>query len=472
MRFREVFYRLVPGWLSNGDGEKVLYSLGLMQDTMAERFRLSYEADLPEYAPDDALTYIGRDRRIVRGINESSAAYADRLIRYLDDHRTQGNPFALMDQLYAYLQTSGVRLRTVDRRGNWFSRAADGTQTFSLDNGDFDWDGGALSSWARFWVIIDSSSGPWETQWDPTVEGSFSGTTTATADEIAGVMSLIREWKPVGTRCEYVIVNFDEDAFDQDTAATGYWHFDGVDQYINFGNVAALDFDSTDARTVTYWVRSSSPSWGTHLGKWSGAATRVGWVTRGNGASGVPRFEISNNYPTDSLVMDGASSVEDGDWHFVAWTYDGSLSPSGVLLRVDGASSALTTTVDTLTGASANAFNVNVGATNFGAASLYEGDIADVNVWASVLTPTQLDAIAALPRGTSLSAYAPLLSTLPAGDTYPTATDHGTGGNDGTMTNMDAGDITDDVPAGAWGDWSEDGRPVRFAGARYWRGPR
>lgn len=208
MRFRDIFYRLVPSWLSSGEGELVLYSLGFMGDAMAERFRLSYESDLPEYAPEDALAYIGRDRKIVRGINEPAAAYADRLVRYLDDHLTQGNPFALMDQLYAYLQTSGVTLRTVDRRGNWFERASDGTRTFTLDQANWDWDGDAVTNWGRFWVIIFSNTGPWTTQWTHPGGTATDGTTTATADEIAGVMSLIKEWKPTGTRCEWVIVCF------------------------------------------------------------------------------------------------------------------------------------------------------------------------------------------------------------------------------------------------------------------------
>ena len=32
------------------------------------------------------------------------------------------------------------------------------------------------------------------------------------------------------------------------------------------------------------------------------------------------------------------------------------------------------------------------------------------------------------------------------GDTFPTLTDNGSGGNDGTMTNMSSGNIVEDVP--------------------------
>jgi hypothetical protein len=212
MRFRDLFYGLVPDWLRRGDGERMLCVLGLMLDAFVERLRLSQEASDPSTAPADALPYIGRDRRIRRGINEPADAYAARLLRYLDDHMTQGNPFALMDQLYAYLQTDGVTLRTVDRRGNWFERAADGTRSFTLDQANWDWDGGVLSAWARFWVVIFTDQGPWSFQWAHPGGTSTDGTIDATADEIAGVRTIVREWMPAGTRCEWIVVCEDDPA--------------------------------------------------------------------------------------------------------------------------------------------------------------------------------------------------------------------------------------------------------------------
>lgn len=207
MRFRELFLGLVPSWLRDGDGARLLYSIGLLFDGFAERMRLSQEASDPSTAPSDALPYIGRDRRIVRGRNESNAAYAARLVRYLDDHRTQGNPYALMDQLYAYLQTECVTLRTVDRRGNWYERALDGTRTCTITGTEWEWDDLDLSHWARFWVIIFSDEGPWDIEWDPTGSGG-AVTTTASHEEVTTVREIIRAWKPAGTRCEWIIVCF------------------------------------------------------------------------------------------------------------------------------------------------------------------------------------------------------------------------------------------------------------------------
>lgn len=218
MRFRTAFYRLVPSWLRGGEGERVLYSLGLMMDAMAERFRLSHEADLPDYAPADAFPYLGRDRAIRRGINEPQDAYAARLIRYLDDHRTQGNPFTLMRQIRAYLQTD-VRVRTVDAAGNYFTIDFDGTESVLLAEGTWNWDGFPTRRDTRFWVIVYPIGGtdPWATlaAW-PAV--TTPATTTATSDAVRGLVSLIREWKPAGTRCEWIIVAHDDSTFDPTAA--------------------------------------------------------------------------------------------------------------------------------------------------------------------------------------------------------------------------------------------------------------
>jgi len=208
VRFRELFRGLVPAPYRNGDAERQLYAGGLLQDAFAERMRLGAYASTPDDAPADALVYLGRDRGIRRGRNEPAAAYAARLKMHRDAHRTQGNPFAMLDQLYAYLQTAGVTLRFVDRRGNWFTRAPSGSRGWALNTGAWDWDGGSLDRWGRFWVIIYSDQGPWSAQWDPTGSGAYSGTTTATADEIAAVRAIINEWKPAGMRCEWIVVAF------------------------------------------------------------------------------------------------------------------------------------------------------------------------------------------------------------------------------------------------------------------------
>jgi len=223
--FFESFRKILPSWLTSGDGGKVTASIALLADDFTARARLGLLARFPLYAPDDeALAALGRDRMIVRGIDEPSEAYAARLSTGLDDLKTRGNPYTLLKQLRAYLQADCV-VRIVDRRGNWWTIAADGTRSSSLDTGNWNWDGGSLSEWARFWVIIYPANGtmPWAPSgnWGDAGlygDGLFGHSdltigTTATTSQVAAVRQIIRDWSPRHAVCEWIIIAFDETTF-------------------------------------------------------------------------------------------------------------------------------------------------------------------------------------------------------------------------------------------------------------------
>jgi hypothetical protein len=223
-RFRLARYKTAPAWLTTGEGELVGYALDVVKDAFVERLRLGLMARLPyndpngaTTAPADALAAMGRDRKVVRGINESDASYAGRLLAWLDDRKTAGNPFALMQKLAEYTGP-GPMFRTVDNRGNWYTRAVDGERSFLLDQGNWDWDGDT-DRWSRFWVII-YPNGLWTEglAWGDVgaVWGEEEQTwgSTATAEQVQTIRSLVADWKPAGTRCKNIIIAFDNADFD------------------------------------------------------------------------------------------------------------------------------------------------------------------------------------------------------------------------------------------------------------------
>jgi hypothetical protein len=228
-RFRIVRQHLAPRWLTEGDGELVGYALDLVKDAFIERARLGLLARFPETAPTDAQVAIGRDRRVLKGINETNASYAARLIRWLDDRQRCGNPYALLQKLAEYMGPL-PKLRTVDNRGNWYTREADGTESAVLNEGNWDWDGNE-DRWSRFWVIVypnglwSEGSNDWGDAAGPSW-GENSGETwgsTATEEHVQSVRSIIADWKPAGTRCVNIILAFDNASFDPTAAvdATG-----------------------------------------------------------------------------------------------------------------------------------------------------------------------------------------------------------------------------------------------------------
>ncbi len=224
MNFRQLRKLITPRWLSEGDGELVGYALDLLKDAFAERARLGHLARFPENgpngetAPADALTALGRDRRMVRGINESASVYAARLKDWLTDRRRAGNPFVLMKQLAAYTGDTGCSFRTVDVRGNWYSRAADGTETSSVNTGNWDWDGDT-DRWSRFWVIIYPGT-LWTDGGEEWGSGDLWGSagslwgTDITPEQATNLRAIIADWKPAGTYRENIIVAFDPSSFD------------------------------------------------------------------------------------------------------------------------------------------------------------------------------------------------------------------------------------------------------------------
>jgi hypothetical protein len=230
---------LAPRWMTEEDGELVGYSLDIVKTSMLERFRLGLLARLPqngpngETPPSDALVALGRDRRVVRGLSDTDATYAAKLLLWLDDRRRAGNPFMLMQKLAEYLGPL-PSFCTVDARGNWYSRAADGTETSVLKQENWDWDGTPIGErWSRFWVIVypntlwAANTANWGANtwgapgWGESVE---TWGLTATAEQVATMRAIVADWMPAGTRCINIIVALDPASFDPTTPEPdGLW---------------------------------------------------------------------------------------------------------------------------------------------------------------------------------------------------------------------------------------------------------
>ncbi len=228
MNFRSIRPQQVPYWLRDGEGGALGYTLDVLKDAFADRAFQGLMSRFPQHdrtgettAPEDALLAMGRDRRVIRGIEETAQSFARRLIRWLDDRKLAGSPFALLQKLAEYIgPDTGASFRTVDRRGNWFSRAADGTESYLLKQDNWNWDGEPATKWSRFWVVIYPG-----TRWVPAPAwGAVGGPTwgdnqlswgsTATGEEVRTVRAMIADWKPAGTRCVGIIVAFDPASFE------------------------------------------------------------------------------------------------------------------------------------------------------------------------------------------------------------------------------------------------------------------
>jgi len=115
---------------------------------------------------------------------------------------------------------------------------------------------------------------------------------------------------------------------------------DGDGDYVNCGNEDIGHIGTTI--TVAAWIKTdplASP----------GRVVAKGWAWRLHSTgNGTFRFQVSNTQPSESRV-DGSTSVNDGQWHHVAGTFDGTQYNLYVDGKLDGSTDA-TGSIDTWDG--------------------------------------------------------------------------------------------------------------------------
>jgi hypothetical protein len=150
---RDQIRRISPPWLKIGNAEKYLYTLGVHLDALGDALVAGVKSRLPGLYSFEALPYIARERRLVRGRNESDEGFANRLRLWLLDHRRRGNPYALLSQLYTYYAPDNFVIDLVYANGRRYSMDVDGAVT--RDYIPWSPDGNA-AKWARWWLFYNT----------------------------------------------------------------------------------------------------------------------------------------------------------------------------------------------------------------------------------------------------------------------------------------------------------------------------
>lgn len=216
-------------------------------------------------------------------------------------------------------------------------------------------------------------------------------------------------------------------------------------QYVTLGD--ALGFERTTAFTISLWVRWSDSVYHVFVGKQNAAQT--GYSIAGNTSGGI-EVGLLNTWATSCIYLQtNQTGYNDGNWHHVAVTYDGSSTAAGLIVYVDGQVKARTVGYDNLNATITNAASLWFGGRDTGTNQNYlTGDLDEIAFYNIALTAGQ---VTALYNGGTPTDLRNVSSPPPAsltgwwrmgdGDTYPTLTDRSTGGHNGTMTNMSAGSI-------------------------------
>ena len=169
--------------------------------------------------------------------------------------------------------------------------------------------------------------------------------------------------------------------------------FDGGDDSVDISHDGSIDFSRTDPFSIFLWMRTTeATTYGPLVNKLTSSPQYRGYyIQRGDG-SGDPDTEkilavgILNDWNTDtSIAVAGDSVINDGNWHHVGFTYNGTGVAAGVALYVDGVSETKTVATD---GLGSNTIN-NTQPLTIGRelTDLYfDGDIDDVRVYNRALS--------------------------------------------------------------------------------------
>jgi hypothetical protein len=127
-----------PGFLKGENGSRYRYAMDMATDASLERTYQAIVARFPSQCDESVLPEHAHDRQLLRGNDESAAAFRLRCRTFRQMWRLAGHAYSILMALGGYFSPHAVRLKIVTNRGMWYERAADGTLSWSRHLGTWD----------------------------------------------------------------------------------------------------------------------------------------------------------------------------------------------------------------------------------------------------------------------------------------------------------------------------------------------
>ena len=152
------------------------------------------------------------------------------------------------------------------------------------------------------------------------------------------------------------------------------------------------------------------------------------------------------NQTYNRLIATSTNSISSNSWSHVLVTYDGSSTEAGFNFYINGADAGSNGGGSTLGGGASLATTIplQIGARN-SSLNFLDGNIDEVSIFNTELSASDVTSIYNGGVPNDISSLSPVSWwRCGDGDTSPTLTDNGSGGNNGTMTNFTT--FSTDVP--------------------------
>jgi len=173
------------------------------------------------------------------------------------------------------------------------------------------------------------------------------------------------------------------------TSNTSEMTFDGINDYFNVGNISSLNFERTDAFSISAWVeRVGSGTTQFIFSKATNSSPYTGYSIYINPSNQIAS-NINISYPSNHLSVNGNTTLNTS-WNHVCVTYDGSSNATGIKLYLNGVAETTSSAGQTsITGTLSNSHPVNIGARN-SSDLFFNGQIDEVAIFDKALTADQI----------------------------------------------------------------------------------
>ena len=289
-----------------------------------------------------------------------------------------GEDFTVTYQAFAPNAITGITGTSITQNPMWTINKSTTTSTqtfevtFTLPTATFN-TAGKLCNFQLYHRPM-YSEGPW----------------TAVANEATNFTATTVTFAGINVTGQFLIVENPANA--PDLTRGRALEFDGTNDQVIIGNVAALNFDFNTAFTLSAWVKIpvGTSTNGQILSKFDGA-TLVGYTFGYLGASGEVNFGITNFSTFEFFEVRTAAGfdIRDDQWHHVAVSYDGSGTATGADIYIDGVRSTNVAVPGIVTTSVANTAPAIIG--NYANGSEYfTGQMDKLTAWSRNLSANEI----------------------------------------------------------------------------------
>lgn len=246
--------RVAPPFLQGPWATAWLTAQGQGMDAIQARLYAARRMSLPGVGDASALPYLGLDRVLTQGANESNAAFGARLSAAFDTWQRAGNAWSIFQQLQAFFTPTVLPMTIVSNSSAWDYYAAGvvaattpPTHLVSLVP-NWNWDNDAVdphplspTSWWRWWLVLFSyAPNAWATIQAPLGSGRKLGdnpTTSSLGFANIGpqfwiaLRQAIAPFKSANSWLRWIIICFDNAHFQPNSPTAGGVNPDGTFGY-------------------------------------------------------------------------------------------------------------------------------------------------------------------------------------------------------------------------------------------------